>query len=570
MSVFDTIKVRKPKKSNFDLSHEVKLSTEFGRLTPILFQDVLPGDTWSVNTEIFTRMAPMLAPIMHRVDVYTHFFYVPKRLLWSKWNDFIFGGENGEDKPLYPRFEIGDINLSFPTNVARNLFGPSSLMDYLGFPVPNNPDISMVSEIDALPFKAYQLIYNEYYRDQNLEDPIDIGVDQEGVVRLPQPMTAGGENASINMLYYRNRAWKKDYFTSALPWAQRGAQVTIPLLGDAPIYTDPSLVGQTRAGMYKADGGKLGPGTLQVANGSGTTGTSLLINKTGDTTFQQVNYDLGTKGNKKNPHRADLSEASGISINDFRRLNSVQRFLEAMARGGSRAKEALFNIFGVNSSDARLQRPEYLGGGVSPITISEVLQHSQTTEGNNGSPLGDMGGHGASVGRTHSFKRYFEEHGYVIGIMSIIPKASYQQGMPRMFRKFDQLDHAFPQFAHLGEQEIKNGELYWYWDDADSVNDDNVFGYAPRYSEYKYIPNSVHGDMRDTLAYWHLGRIFNQQPGLNKDFVTVGWSPDESERSGGLNRIFAAEKVNYDHFWIQIYHNIRAKRPLPYYGTPSL
>lgn len=562
MSVFDTIKVRKPKKSNFDLSHEVKLSTEFGRLTPILCQDILPGDTWSVNTEIFTRMAPMLAPIMHRVDVYTHFFYVPKRLLWSKWNDFIFGGEDGKERPLYPRFHIGEEVKSYPSDVARHLFGPSSLMDYLGFPVPNDPlNTNYNCDIDALPFKAYQLIFNEYYRDQNLEDPVDIDVDQEGVIDIDSNIGVGGGTTYSDLLYYRNRAWKKDYFTSALPWAQRGSQVTLPLADDAPLYTakDGTLIGTPI--VSNLNGSRIPNATLN------TESQGFLVGKTGDYA-QSALVDLGTKGDNSTPYRADLSGASSITINDFRRLNAVQRFLEAMARGGSRAKEALFNIFGVNSSDARLQRPEYLGGGVSPITISEVLQHSQTTEGNNGSPLGDMGGHGAAVGRTHSFKRYFEEHGYVIGIMSIIPKASYQQGLPRMFQKFDQLDHAFPQFAHLGEQEIKEGELFHSW--ANDARNDSVFGYAPRYSEYKYIPNGVHGDMRDTLSYWHLGRIFNRAPGLNKDFVTVGWSPDDIEHGGGLNRIFAAEKVTYDHFWIQIYHNIRAKRPLPYYGTPSL
>lgn len=210
--------------------------------------------------------------------------------------------------------------------------------------------------------------------------------------------------------------------------------------------------------------------------------------------------------------RVNLDNVSSATINELRRAIAAQAFLEAEARGGSRYIEELYNIFGVKSSDARLQRPEYLGGGKQPIVISDVLQTSQTTQGDEGSPQGNQSGVGASIGNGHGFRRRFEEHGYIMGFLSIIPKSSYQQGLPRMYQKFDRLDHYIPQFAHLGEQEIKNSELYFTGITDTATNDDSVFGYTPRYAEYKFNNDQIHGDFRDELSFWHLGRIFDKRP----------------------------------------------------------
>ena len=244
----------------------------------------------------------------------------------------------------------------------------------------------------------------------------------------------------------------------------------------------------------------------------------------------------------------------GVSINDLRTSNALQRWFERNARSGSRYIEQILSHFGVRSSDARLQRPQFLGGGRTPISVSEVLQTSST---DSTSPQANMAGHGISAGVNHGFKRYFEEHGYIIGIMSIRPRTGYQQGVPKDFRKFDNMDFYFPEFAHLGEQVIKNEEVYLQ---QYSASNDEVFGYTPRYAEYKYSMNEVHGDFRGNMAYWHLNRIFNEKPNLNTAFVECNPS----------NRVFATAETSDDKYWIQLYQDVKALRLMPKYGTPIL
>jgi len=275
----------------------------------------------------------------------------------------------------------------------------------------------------------------------------------------------------------------------------------------------------------------------------------------------------GTSRTYFNPNgslKADLSQATGISINELRRGFSLQRWLENNARGGARYIEQILSHFGVRSSDARLQRPEYLGGTKTPVVISEVMQtsESQTT------PQGNYAGTGTSFGVGRAFKRFFEEHGYIIGIISIMPRSAYQQGVPRHFKKFDKFDFYWPEFAHLGEQEIKNSEIYYDYDSSvlAQKENDKLFGYSPRYAEYRFINSSVHGDMATTLNFWHLGRIFDSRPGLNGDFVTCKSDTQDT----GLNRVFAVTDTNSHHLWVQMYVNCKALRPLPKYGTPGL
>lgn len=536
-NLFNSIRAKKPNRNVFDLGHERKFSMNMGQLVPILCQEVVPGDSFRVNTEMMLRFAPMLAPIMHRVNVYTHYFFVPNRLLWNQWEDFITGGEDGTSVPVFP-------TLNFNSRNMKKLLTVGSLADYMGIPVvPDNVTPVNGMAVNALPFRAYQLIYNEFYRDQNLQDPVAINLNS-GVATLVE---------TDELCTLRNRAWEKDYFTSALPWAQRGGEVTLPLSGDANVYYD-SEVGSSQK-LVSAEQGLPGPvATKGIASKLSTGGgESYLITQESLTeTPDYVNID--PNGTLK----ADLSDVNSFTINELRRSAALQRWLERNARGGARYIEQILSHFGVRSSDARLQRPEYLGGGKSPVAISEVLQTSST---DSASPQANMAGHGMAVGRSHEFKKFFEEHGFIIGIMSVIPRSSYQQGLPRIFSKFDKFDYFFPEFAHLGEQEIKNRELYFSFEN-DGKNED-LFGYTPRYAEYKFIPGSVHGDFRTNLSFWHLGRIFSQRPNLNGDFVQV--KPETLDRIFAVNDEAATNKL-----WIQIYNDVKAIRPMPKFGTPML
>lgn len=517
MSIFTSIRGRRPRKNKFDLSHERKFSFTMGKLTPILVQDVVPGDKFRVNSELFLRMAPMLSPIMHRVNVYTHYFFVPNRLIWDEWEDFITGGRDGTSEPVAPYFDVQEIGANSAGALRKN-----SLWDFLGLPLLDGPAYPQLN-VSALPFRAYQLIYDEYYRDQNLQTPVDIS-KASGLVD-------GGERGKI--MTFRNRAWEKDYFTSALPWSQRGGDVNLPWNAEV-VYRDTSDV-------YYPDGSPIaGAGLLGTSPAGGS--------------HTRLKSDFSDSGTDVRIENIESIEGGPVTINELRRSVRLQEWLEKNARGGARYVEQILSHFGVKSSDARLQRPEYLGGGKQPVQVSEVLSTFQEETGN---PQGTMAGHGVAVGGKNGFKRFFEEHGYVIGLMSVLPKTAYQQGVPRHFSRFDRFDYYWPEFAQIGEQEIKNKEVYAVSNSAPSYLE-GTFGYQSRYAEYKYQPSTVHGSMRDNLAFWHMGRIFSTPPALNSSFVT----------SNPTNRIFAVQ--DGEQMYCQLYNKIDAIRPMPYFGTPTL
>jgi len=529
-NIFQTVQLKSPKRSKFNLSHGRMLSCDMGQLVPILVQEILPGDSFRVRTEHAVRFAPMLAPAMARVNVKIENFFVPNRLVWTdgEWEKFITGGRLGTDAPAPPTLQMS------VTADNLGLYDVGRLWDHMG--LPTNPIGSGVSNpqlISAIPFRAYQLIYNEYYRDQNLSDPVLFA-------------TTGGtvtdQDELARLLTLRTRSWEKDYFTSALPFAQRGPAVLMPIEGVGDVtYLNTSKV-------LTSDGVDAAVNTL-VGTGSSVAG-DMAVERTGTSGF-------ATSGRIENIDEVTFDNTS-ITINDLRRSVKLQEWLEKNAVGGARYTEQLRAHFDVVSDDARLQRPEYLGGGTTPVVISEVLSTFQAPDGE-GNPQANMAGHGVSVGGKNGFTRSFKEHGYVITLMSILPRTSYQQGIPRHMLRFDKFDYAFPEFAHIGEQEIKNGELYY---DFNGSGQDDTWGYQARYAEYKYTPSTTHGTLKTSLSFWTMTRIFTGLPPLNAAFV----------QADPTKRIFAvdAEDPDVEHLYVQVYHKIDAIRPLPYYGTPEL
>jgi hypothetical protein len=520
-ALFEKVAMRKPKQSTFDLTHDVKMSGKMGLLLPCLAMDILPGDKITIGADALVKLAPILAPIMHRVDLSIHYFYVPNRILWEHWEQFITGtaDENGD---LY---QVPTITLD--GNIANT--PANQLADYLGIS-PYRTGAPNAEQVSAFPFAAYNLIYNEYYRDQNLIPEL-LGVE-----------LVDGNNAATNY-EIQKRAWEHDYFTSCLPFAQKGAAVEIPL---GEVELDPDWFSNGNIPLFNTDTpGNVANGPLEAIG---------LPNPTVSDGTTDVAY---------NPN-GSLTVGT-TTINDLRRAYRLQEWLEKNARGGTRYTESILVHFGVKSPDARLQRPEYITGVKSPVIVTEVLNTTGPTNYFNsetgqavqtGSPQGDMSGHGTAMAQGRLGRYYATEHGWVIGILNVQPKTAYQQGISRMFTRKDYMDYAFPTFANLGEQEVLNREIYAY-----GANSEGLFGYIPRYAEYKFMNNRVAGDFRNTLDFWHLGRIFANQPTLNRQFIEC--DPENVER------IFAVQD-NTDNLWMHILHKIRAKRKLPFFGTPTI
>lgn len=510
-------------RSLMSLSHMKALTCDMGELVPVGLTEVIPGDTFQQSSSAFIRLAPMLAPIMGGpVEVSLHHFFVPLRLLWEDFEDFITGGEDGEDASVFP-------TITFASGVAIG-----SLGDYLGLPTGvNNITVS------ALPFRAYGLIYNDWYRDSQLQ------------TKLALSLASGNDVTTSTVL--KNRNWEKDYFTSARPFEALGPSVTIPLGGTIPIDavadlpvksdgTNPtfnSTGGTTNlanSGFRAVIGNPAGAGFANQQ--SGTAGTVTFGNNTG---LEVTIADIANK------LEGDLSGSTAVDINVLREALALQRFQEARNMYGGRYVE-LLRAWGVQSSDARLQRPEYLGGGRNTLQISEVLA---TAEGDN-TVVGDLKGHGIGGIRSNRYRRYFEEHGYVITLFSVKPRTMYVQGIPRTWNRRTKEDFFNPEFQFIGQQAILNKELY-----AAHASPDGVFGYQDRFDEYRRTENTVAGEFRDTLDFWGMWRLFTSDPALNSSFIT----------SVPSDRIFAVPSA--DVLQVQVRHSIQARRKLAKHVTPK-
>jgi len=482
------------KRSKFSLSNYKLLTCDMGELVPIGLTEVLPGDSIQHATSLLLRVSPLLAPVMHPVQVRVHHWFVPHRIVWSDWENFITGGPDGEDASVHPTIAFGEGGVE-----------EGSLADYLGIPTIADAESRTVS---ALPFRGYQLIWNEFYRDQDLQ--------QEA------PITLGSGNDTETERDLQNVAWEKDYFTSSRPWTQKGPEVTVPFGTSAPVISNGNQVEflNTALGSVGANWGQIG--TEYAIQGIDEEGRDLIF---------------GTETGLA----ADLANATAVGVNSLREAFALQRYAEARARYGSRYTEYL-RYLGVRSSDARLQRPEYLGGGKQTIQFSEVLQSSpDSADPDTG--VGVMRGHGIAAMRSNRYRRFFEEHGYVFTLLSVKPRTMYAQGLPRTWSRRTKEDYFQKELQHIGQQEVYNREVYWPGD-----AEDGVFGYQDRYDEYRRTESAIAGQFRSTLDFWHYARLFASAPTLNSDFI----------RSTPTKRVNAVQSE--DVLWIMANHSMQARR----------
>ncbi len=531
MSIFSEVRGNEVGRSVFNLSHVKRLTADMGQLIPVLFLECVPGDTMKIGCEAVTRFQPLVAPILDNVDLYVHYFFVPTRLLMDgdkDWETFLTGGKDGKDTsislPLWS-FSYADGSSVDPKNPFSNgiTSGKYSLWDYFGLPIKDSAtDLKVRDANHVLGFaqRAYNFIWNEYYRDENLCDEVSLN--------------------NGTLLY---RAWKKDYFTSALPWQQRGISPALPISGIIPVnfgsvfsLQEPSITINNSNYAFEA--------VNNVINGN--------LRADG----QVVGYATSINGTPSSAS-VNLENATTFDVAVLREAFQIQRWLELNARAGVRYTEFLKAHFGYAPLDEVLQRPEYIGGTKSEIVVSEVLQTSATSDT---SPQGNLAGHGLGAMSDFIATYTAKEFGYIVGIASWMPKPSYQQGVNKMFSRRTKYDWYFPEFAHLSEQSLTKGEVYAT---GDEVHDNSIFGYQSAYAEMKYMPSINTSDMRDTYSYWHLGRIFSSDPALNSGFLTTN-----PNYSGGIRKdIFAVQ--NEPGMIVNFANVVEAIRPMPVYGTPG-
>lgn len=543
MGIFNKVYGNKPRRNAFNLSYSVKTTMEMGKLYPIAIQEMVPGDTFKLGNEVVINLQPMNAPAYINLNWYCYAFFVPYRVLWDKWEEFITKGQDGDTTIELPKFERKQY-------ITDSAFRYNTLWDYFGFPTGVVPS-GMSAPVD-FPWRAYNLIWNEYFRDENLQDPV--GTD-------PTDTTIAFNTDVLNV------NWGKDYFTAALPFSQRGTASALPITMDISglgvVFNDTDL--PIFAQITDGEGGSQ-TRVYQKRNGD----ISVLSNSSGqplDATQKFLNADISGAG-------ADVTgkiNSTSADVEDLRMMFAIQRWQEINARGGVRYTEFLRAQYGTSPRDERLQRPEFIGGCKSPIIVQNVLQQSNA-DNNSASQktlVGTKYGQGMTADVNNLGTYYASEFGVMMIVAFLRPKTSYMQGINRQWLKNNTFDFFNPLFTSLGEQEVLNEEIFAKSGDSDPLTDKNsnrsIWGYEARYNEMRYNADLVTGKMRPakqtgeaSFDYWHLGRYFDQLPNLNGEFLKC--NPDK--------RIFqATDEVG---FICHIGNRIKALRPLPYMAVPHL
>jgi hypothetical protein len=511
-------------RSSFDTQYAHKTTFDGGYLVPIYCDEVLPGDMHNVKATMFARLATPLFPVMDNLHLDTFFFFVPNRLVWTNWVKFMGEQTNPGDSISYVVPQI--------TSPAGG-YAVGSIFDHFGLPTAGQITGSNTVTHNALPLRAYNLIYNEWFRDENLQNSVVVNTGD-----------SGDDVTDYSML---RRGKRKDYFTGALPWPQKGDAVTLPLGTSAPILSDgtaPSFNNLAQANTsytslaYDSSGYVSGTGSVAGGSGFGA--------------VKWVNTGL----------YADLSDATSATINQLRQSFQIQKLLERDARGGTRYTELLRAHFGVTPQDYRLQRPEYIGGGSTYVNVNPIAQTSATSISGGATPLGNLAAMGTALASGHGFTYHAQEHGYIIGLVNVRADLTYQQGLPRMWSRETRYDFYFPVFAHLGEQAILNKEIYV----TGTSTDDDVFGYQERWAEYRYKPSQITGLFKSTSAGtidpWHYSQKFTSLPTLNSTFIQDTPPIDRTTAVGSA--------ANGQQFLMDAFFDCKMARPMPMYSVPGL
>lgn len=517
-------------RSTFRRIHEHKTTGPSGYLIPILIDEVLPGDVHSGKMTLFARLSTLLFPLMDNATVETQFFFVPARILWSNWKKFMGEQANPGDSISYlvPTVPVTGVTNAFSNTDLKNM-----LVDYMGIPGANFPGQTI--NPNALPFRAYNLIYNEWYRDQNLQNSTIVNLGD------------GPDTGANYVLLRRNK--KHDYFTSCLPSPQKGAAVSLPLQGTAPIIG----LGTNAAATTVA-----GPQVVKETSGSTATYNNFTAGNGATISTIYMNATAGLGGYPQ--VFADLSQATASTINALRLAVQTQKLLERDMRGGTRYTESLQMHWGVHPQDSRLQRPEYIGGGSSDIQTSAIAQTTGSGVTGQTTNFGSLAGQATATGQ-HHFQLVAQEHGYILGLMSLMTRPTYQQGLHRMWNRSTRYDFAWPEFAAIGEQGVFNSEIYIQGTGADT----GIFGYQERYAEYRFTPSRISGLFRTantgSIGQWHLSQSFASLPTLGATFIQET-APFQRALSAG------ATADNWQ-FLVDMLFEIKTTRCLPAYGVPG-